>query len=109
MRFRQVVVLVGFLVLTGVAFAATASDQWQSKVDPWVMSKARAGAGTEFLVFLEEKADLSPAESLSTKAEKGRFVVDALRATAAKTQAPVLERLKALGVEHRAYWISNMI
>lgn len=109
MRFRQVVVFVGFLAFTAVAGFGTASDQWRDKVDPWVMDTARSGAGTEFLVFLEQQADLSTAEHLQTKAEKGLFVVEALRATAAETQAPVLERLKALGVDHRAYWISNMI
>ncbi|MEN8165749.1 MAG: hypothetical protein ABFS37_16590, partial [Acidobacteriota bacterium] len=95
------------LVLTCTAAVGTASDQWQAKVDPWVMSKA--GAGTEFIVFLGEQADLSGASGLETKAEKGRFVVDALRKTAAKTQKPVVAQLETLGVEHRAYWISNMI
>ena len=79
MRFRQGVFVVGMLVLTAVAAVGAASDQWQAKVDPWVLSKARGGAGTEFLVFLEDQAYLSKAELLPTKAEKGRFVVDALR------------------------------
>ncbi len=109
MRFRQGVCALGILVLAGAAAAGDVSDQWQAKVDPWVMSKAGGGAGTEFIVLLSDQADLSGASLLQTKAEKGRFVVDALRRTAAKTQKPVLEDLKAMGAQYRAYWISNMI
>ncbi len=109
MRFWKGICAVGVLAAAGVAAAGDVSDQWQAKVDPWVMSKAGTGAGTEFIVFLADQADLSGASGLETKAEKGRFVVDALRRTAAKTQKPILAQLKALGVEHRGYWISNMI
>ncbi len=107
MGFRQFVCAVGVMVLVGVAAVGVASDQWQAKVDPWVLNKA--GGGTEFIVLLADQADLSGASLLQTKIKKGRFVVDALRRTAVKTQKPVLEDLKAMGAEHRAYWISNMI
>ncbi|MCD4748644.1 MAG: S8 family serine peptidase [Thermoanaerobaculales bacterium] len=109
MRFRQSVCAFGLMMLAAWAAMGAAPDQWRAKVDPWVLDKARFGVGTEFIVFLSEQADLSGAALLPTKVEKGRFVVDALRKTAAETQRPVLDSLKALGVEHRAYWISNMI
>ena len=109
MRFFRVLGFVALLLVTVVVAAGDFSDQWQAKVDPWVLNKAGLGSGIEFIVFLSEQADLSDASRLQTKAEKGRFVVAALREVASKTQKPVISRLKALGVEYRAYWISNMI
>jgi subtilisin family serine protease len=95
-----------------VALAATsfavAGEGWRDKVDPWVLSDERASS-FEFLVFLEEQADLSAAGDLPTRSAKGSFVHRALTETATRTQRPVLEALAARGVEHRPYWIANMI
>jgi serine protease AprX len=78
------------------------------KVDPWVLDTGAAGP-TEFLVMLAGQADVSAAAVLSSKLEKGRFVTDSLRAMARKTQGPLLALLEDRGVEHRPYWIANMI
>ncbi|MEO8275157.1 MAG: S8 family serine peptidase [Thermoanaerobaculia bacterium] len=97
-----------------------------ANVDPWVLDamqrstrstrstrsapSAPGSAGTsEFLIVMKEQADLSGAARLSTKAEKGRFVVERLRETAARSQSPVLATLAAAGVEHRSYWVANLI
>ncbi len=81
---------------------------WQTKVDPWVMQTATTGE-TEFLVLLTEQADLGAAASLPTKLEKGAYVYQTLKATAARTQGPLLAELDRLGVEHQAYWVANMV
>ncbi len=86
----------------------TQSQAWETKVDPWVLDTA-AGGATEFLVFLREQADLSAAAALPTKLEKGTYVYKTLSTLAARTQDPVLAALAAQGVEHRAYWIANMV
>lgn len=104
-------IVVTLLLTSGLSLAAPAAQEvnWQSKVDPWVLDTARADGTTEFLVFLADQADLSAAASLSTKLEKGTFVYETLSRKAAETQGPVLDALKARGVEHRAYWVANMI
>jgi len=79
------------------------------RVDPWVLSTAGENGSTEFLVFLREQASLQAAANAATKEEKGELVTSALRETAARTQAPVLDELKSLGAEFRPYWIANMI
>ena len=107
MRFFWSLVAVGVLVAAGGAVAGELPDQWQAKVDPWVLEKSNSD--TEFIVFLSEQADLSGAATFQTKAEKGRFVFNALRRVAAVTQPAVLARLKALGADCRSYWIANMI
>src|SRR6202158_6390531 len=100
---------VGCLVL-GLAIGASfaqASD-WHAKVDPWVLDTAARG-DTEFLVQLREQADLRGAATLSVQSEKGAFVRDALESIAERTQAPLRRLLDSRGVEHRPFWVANMI
>ncbi len=97
------------LLIAAASLCFGAGDQaWVSKVDPWVLNTSRAGE-TEFLVVLEEQADLSAIKLLRSKAAKGRAVYKRLTATASATQGPVLAALTASRVEHRAYWVANMI
>ncbi len=95
------------LALALPAGAAVAEDL-NHKVDPWVMEKTASGQA-EFLVMLREQADLRGARALPTKTQKSAFVADALSTTAARVQAPLLALLDARGVEHRSYWVANMI
>jgi subtilisin family serine protease len=81
---------------------------WRAKTDSWVWQTAQGGQ-TEFLVFLKEQADLSRAEALSTKNEKGWYVYQQLTAVALHTQAPLLEQLRQRGIPHRSYWVANLI
>ncbi len=99
------------LISSGLTLAAPAAPtaDWQSKVDPWVLNTARAQGETEFLVYLADQADLSAADALTTKLEKGTFVYETLSRKAAETQGPVLDALKASGAEYRAYWVANMV
>src|SRR5687767_3079668 len=93
---------------TSTGAVSSAAPPWSAKVDPWVVSTAGAGP-TEFLVFLTEQGDLSAAAAIVAKADKGRYVTDTLRATAARTQGPLLAFLAGRGAEHRAYWVANMV
>lgn len=81
---------------------------WRAKIDPWVWQTAQGGQ-TEFLVLLREQADLSRAEALPTKSEKGWYVYRQLTAVALRTQAPLLEQLRQQGIPHRSYWVANLI
>lgn len=109
---RLINILIGFILLiTSAATRAAPLEQaqtWQSKVDPWVLDTAARGE-TEFLVFLPQQANLSAAANLETKLEKGTYVFEQLTATAEKTQAPLLDALRQMGLEHRSYWVANMI
>jgi len=107
-RFLSIMALLSMIFGGYYAPPGQPSIAWQSKVDPWVLS-TEAGGETEFLVYLAEQADLSAAGSLPTKLDKGTYVFETLTEIAARTQAPVLAELKASGVEHRAYWVANMI
>ncbi len=91
-----------------IVCAAASAETLRQKVDPWVLDTAARG-DTEFLVLLRDQADLRGANALSTRAEKSAFVADALSATAARTQSPLLAFLSARGAAHRSYWVANMI
>lgn len=105
----KLLALVALTVVAAPAFAAGVTPAWHAKVDPWVLDNSIGSRSVEFIVFLDQQADLSAARALSGKSAKGAWVSETLRETAARTQAPVLARLEALGAEHRSYWIANMI
>ena len=81
----------------------------QTKIAPWILEKTANGKEAEFLVVLRDQADVSGADALPSKREKSRFVRDTLWQKAQATQAPLLNWLSARGVEHRAYYIVNLI
>ena len=79
------------------------------KIAAWVLEHTADGKQAEFLVVLADQADLSAAEKLQTKEEKGWYVYRTLYEKAQATQQPILDWLRANGVEHRSYYIVNMI
>jgi serine protease AprX len=78
-------------------------------VDPFVLETATIEGTAEFLLELAEQADLSMASHLPDKQSKGRFVFSTLTETALRSQEPLLSWLEQRQVEHRPYWIANMI
>jgi subtilisin family serine protease len=96
-----------FLFLSLASFlSATSVD---SKIHPWVLTHTNNGQSAEFFVVLNEQADLSPAQLMVRKADKGRFVFDALTETARRSQAPLIDWLESQGIEYRSFYIINAI
>ena len=81
----------------------------ETKLDPRVFAGKAAGEPASFLVVMREQADLSGAEAFREKAEKGRFVFEALRAQAETAQAPLRAALDAAGVRYRTFYLVNML
>ena len=79
------------------------------KIASWVMEHTANGQRAEFFVVLADQADLGQAASLQTKAEKGRFVYNALLNKAQTTQGPVVRWLAEHGLEYRPFYIVNMV
>ncbi|HEX8281505.1 MAG TPA: S8 family serine peptidase, partial [Chthoniobacterales bacterium] len=97
------------LVLVSFAAGPQPGAAPVTKIAPWVLEQTADGNTSEFLVVLAEQADLSAADALASKSEKGRYVRDMLWRAAQETQEPVLAALRARGLEHRAYYIVNLI
>ena len=87
----------------------TADQAWKDKVDPWVLESVAGNAKAEYLVMLENQADLDAARLISGKEARGAYVYEQLRNAAAASQPAVLEALATREVEARPFWITNMI
>src|SRR6185369_6781971 len=72
-------------------------QQALKKVSPWLTEKMTNGEETEFLVVLNDQADLSGADALETKEEKGRYVFETLLSKAGETQPQLLRWLEERG------------
>jgi serine protease AprX len=107
-RFAQVAAFT--LVLTWlVPLAGSSSNPGVDKIAARVIDETANGGSTEALVVLNEQADLSPAARLHSKLEKGRFVVNALREVADRSQAPLRNYLQQRNISYQSFFIVNMI
>jgi serine protease AprX len=84
-------------------------NAFHRKLAPWVIEHTANGNETEFFVLLTDQADLTGAAVLPTKAEKGRYVYDALRNKSQTTQEPILQWLREHDIEQRSFYIVNAI
>ena len=89
--------------------AAAASPDGMDKVEGLVLQQLAEKGQTDFFLWLTETADLSPAQQIRAKADKGQFVFDTLRATADRTQADLRGYLDAQGVSYQSFYIANRI
>src|SRR5256885_4709920 len=98
------------IVTSGALNSKRAQEQNPlSKIAPWVIDHTAGNNQAEYLVVLSDQADSSGAAALRTKQEKGRYVRDVLWNKAQSTQGPILKILRDRGVEHRSFYIVNMI
>lgn len=93
--------------------AANSSSQavvsWHQSVEPLVFETLVTENEAEFIVYLREQADLSGAQQLTKKVEKGTFVFENLTAIASSSQTPIIAELRMLGAEYQPFWVANMI
>jgi subtilisin family serine protease len=96
---------------TGIAddLPQEARQRALDKLSPWVVEKTANGEAVEFLVVMEDQADLGLADSLETKEEKGRYVFETLLAKARETQGRLLDWLAERKIKHRSFYIVNAV
>ncbi len=101
------------IMLVGLTLAASAVEgqdsAWRESVDPQVLEEATGGGDVEFILLLSDQADLSPADKLATKKDKGAYAFRELRRVAAASQPAIISELRTRGASFRPYWIANMI
>ncbi len=97
---------VGCGLIVSVAYGHTNPE---AKISARVQLELASEQAIPAIVLMKEKADLTPAAHLQSKAEKGRFVYDALRHVAADSQAGLVAFLKERGIKHHSYYITNMV
>ena len=99
----------GAVASSGAVSQPAASSQTAAlrKIAPWVIQHTAGGKQAEFMVILADQANLSGAALRATKAEKGRFVRDALWNKKQATQGPLLRWLQDHRLEYRSFYIVN--
>src|SRR6476620_4973507 len=101
------------LMGTGQASAAvpstTPNSYYDNKVEKSVLQDTEQGQNTEFVVLMNEQADLSSAYGMKDQNERGWFVYNTLRATADRSQAPLKAMLAQRNVGYHSYWAANML
>jgi len=107
--FGVLFLVVAMLVPAVSAPAAAAAPDGMDKVEALVLQQIAEKGQTDYFLWLAEKADVSGAALLQTKAEKGQFVYDALRSTALRTQKDLRAYLDAQGASYQSFYVVNRI
>ena len=80
-----------------------------AKIVPWLLRQAADGKEIEFLVVMADQANLSGANKINTKSERARYVRDTLWTKTQATQQPLLQWLRERHIEHRSFYIVNLV
>jgi uncharacterized protein (TIGR03437 family) len=119
MRTRQLKLIIRLLIAPVCVIALMAlvhsksytppNHQNLAKIASWVLDQTADGSEAEFLVILADQANLDRAQAMRAKPEKGGYVREALLNKARATQEPLLRWLQERGIEHRSFYIVNLI
>jgi N-acetylneuraminic acid mutarotase len=110
--------LIGVGLLALLVFAAVAASSSigpasavnsLDKVDAKVVQQIAANGETTFWAELTQKADLSGAKAINSRAQRGEFVLDRLQSVANQSQAGLRDLLSARGVKFQPFYIVNAI
>ena len=114
----RIALFTSLLILSGGLMAAASSGGRRApqddpaimrKLSPWVLQKTAEGETADFLVVLRDQADLSAAEALPTKEEKGRYVFETLLAHARRSQESLVTWLQDRQIDYQSFYIVNMV
>ncbi|GAA1029692.1 hypothetical protein GCM10009557_19100 [Virgisporangium ochraceum] len=90
-----------------LAAAAAPARAAGADVDKQVLDELARNGSARFMVYLDEKAELSGAAGIKSKTAKTQHVYQQLTATATKSQAGLSELLTRNKVAFTSFWISN--
>ena len=102
------IILILFLLWFSGIFPQSRRSQGGPEIDPELISRAKVSEDLDYLIYFEEKADLSSAYGLSWE-ERGWYVYQALTEQADRSQAGVRAFLGRRGVNYQSFWIQNVI
>ena len=80
------------------------------KISPALSAQAAIGTtNLDFIIILNNQADLSAAATKADKISKGTYVLSALQATAAQTQAGLIDYLNQESMSYQTFYVVNAI
>jgi len=105
------VTLLFILAFFGLAHhdAAFAAQNGTDKIEGLLLDEFATSGSADFIVMMAEQADLSAADQLQIKLEKGEYVFNTLVATAAETQAALRAYLDGQGADYLSLYIVSAI
>lgn len=80
-----------------------------SKVDKAVLNAMLTQKKADVVIYLRQKADLSGAEKITNRTERIRFVYEALKANAKKSQAGLIQQLQNNKSQFQPFFIQNAV
>jgi len=106
--------MIAALAMTTNTVSAAVQPDVESKIGSQLRqqigsTRTEDGRNWPVMIWLKDAADLSQAATMDSREQKGRFVHEALVATATRSQRSIIARLKEMGLRHQPYWIVNMI
>ncbi len=110
---------ISMLSLSSVSVAAsTTRAQFSPKISPALATQIKAVEASEALndgqkipalIYMLEQASVEKAYELESKADRGKYVVRALVATARKSQRGLIAMLKSKKLEYKSYYLGNAV
>ncbi|MEN9612896.1 MAG: hypothetical protein RLZZ628_3710 [Bacteroidota bacterium] len=88
---------------------AQAQSDAFSKIEPMVLNAALKGEKPDFFVVFYDQANVSAANHLHSKNEKGEYVFQTSRLLSQKSQANIIDFLQSQHIDYQPFWIINMI
>ncbi len=108
-RFKVSIWLGLMFVFLPLGLARAQTQAVAHKIDPQVFTDLSQDGKVTFFVVLREQMNASHAVTIRDRKIRGEAVVDSLKETAARTQAPIVDFLARAKAEVTTYWIVNTI
>ncbi|MDI5939156.1 S8 family serine peptidase [Micromonospora sp. DH15] len=97
------------LVATGSGAQAAPGGTPADKIRPELVKQLQTKTESDFWIHFGARADLGKAAAITDWTKRGAAVADALRRTAADSQAKVRAELDGAGAKYQTFWATNAI
>jgi serine protease AprX len=98
-----------FLLFGSVGLSAQTANAFQRKADPALRAALERHERPDVLIVMRERANVSAADGLRTKVEKGAYVFGQLSSVAERTQARARQIIHAYEAQANSLYIVNAI
>ncbi len=102
-------ILLAFVLIIPIFLFSQSNEAWKQKVAPKVFEQLEEENSADFFVTLKGKADLSLANTFTTKEEKGAYVYSTLKEFNKKSQKKLVDFLKSNNIDYKPYIIINAV
>ena len=110
-RSTGLMLTVGALTISSQLWAA--APDFSSKASSWILDQYKksslTNSGHTILIYMKAQADMSRVNTSQERAKRGAQVFSSLVQTANESQKDLINWLKDQKLEHRSYYVSNMI